>query len=89
MSWAICNEGEGIIIPRPMYGGFILDIPARCGAIAVGAEYQDVGGYSGFDNVFVPEMNRKALEAAYAKALKKGVKCRALLISQYAFPMGW
>jgi aspartate/methionine/tyrosine aminotransferase len=40
LAWAICNEGEGIIIPQPFYGGFAVDMATRARGVFVPAPFQ-------------------------------------------------
>ena len=82
MTWALCDEGEGVIIPRPLYTGFRVDVPGRNRAVILPAAFQDIDGYKGFDDVFDPAVNAKALERAYEKAKQEGGKPKALIISK-------
>ena len=80
LAWALCNEGEGIIVPHPFYLGFSVDIPTRARAVIVHAHFQTLEDYKGFDDVFDPAMNIKALEAALQGAQQEGIKVRAVLL---------
>jgi len=82
LAWAICNEGEGIIVPHPFYLGFAVDIPTRARAVIVPALFQTLEGYKGFDDVFDPQMNIKSLEMALKGAEEKGVKVRGVLLTK-------
>jgi len=82
LTWALCNEGEGIIIPQPFYLGFATDIPARARGVIVPAEFQSIEAYRGFDDVFDAGMNVKALEAALKGAEEKGTRVRAVLLTK-------
>ncbi|KAL1843051.1 hypothetical protein VTJ49DRAFT_3186 [Mycothermus thermophilus] len=88
LAWAILNEGEGIIIPQPFYSGFAVDIPTRAHGVIVPLEFQKLKEYSGFDDVFDPAMNVKALEAALEGAKEKGIKVRAVLVTNPHNPLG-
>lgn len=81
--WATCNEGDGIIIPRPLYNGFRIDVQHRTGAVVVEADYCDLDDYTSADDVFDPFMNKKALERALQTAQSKGIRVRAVLIAKY------
>jgi bifunctional pyridoxal-dependent enzyme with beta-cystathionase and maltose regulon repressor activities len=80
--WAICNEGDGVIIPQPLYAGFQLDVSGRSRAVLVPAPFQDVQGYQGLDDIFDPKMNRKAFEKAYEKAMSDGITPRAVILTK-------
>jgi aspartate/methionine/tyrosine aminotransferase len=82
LAWAICNEGEGIIVPHPFYLGFAVDIPTRARAVIVPALFQTLEDYKGFDDVFDAQMNIKSLETALKEAKEKGIKVRAVLLTK-------
>lgn len=71
------------MIPKPYYNGFTVDITHRSGAQLVGVDYDDMPGYTCLDDLFRPDINREALEAALSKAKASGIRVRALIISQY------
>ncbi|RJE19305.1 hypothetical protein PHISCL_08362 [Aspergillus sclerotialis] len=73
LSWAICNEGEGIMVPQPFYNGFLVDTLNRSNARLVGVTYDGVEGYKDLDDLFCPAVNRKAIEAAFRKAQEEGI----------------
>ncbi|EWY84341.1 hypothetical protein FOYG_14093 [Fusarium oxysporum NRRL 32931] len=80
--FAICNPGDGILIPEPFYNGFKIDITHRSDAHIVGVTYDNLEGYSSLDDVFKPGMTRMALEGALQRAYGQGIKPRAVLISK-------
>ncbi|TQW07336.1 aspartate aminotransferase [Cordyceps javanica] len=82
LAWATCNDGEGILVPLPLYNGFTVDILNRSNARVVGITYTDIEEYSGIDSIFLPDLNTRALEAALCRANKEGITLRALLISK-------
>lgn len=84
LTWAVCDEGEGIMIPQPFYNGFSVDVLNRSLGRVVPVPYHGIDGYTSLEDVFDPENNEKALERALSKAQHAGIKVRALLISQYA-----
>jgi hypothetical protein len=83
LTWAICNDGEGIITPAPFYTGFKPMSNVRAGGVLIIAEFKGLDGYRGLDSVFEPGMNARALERAMLKAQREGIKVRAVLISKY------
>ncbi|KAH8898013.1 PLP-dependent transferase, partial [Thozetella sp. PMI_491] len=82
MAWAICDEGDGILIPLPLYNGFQVDITSRSNVQVIGISYEEIEGYSDMDDIFRPDVNRKAVEASLRNAEDRGIKIRALLISK-------
>lgn len=64
------------------YNGFDIEILHRSNARVVGITYHDIDGYTDLDDVFRPDMNRKALQSALEKATQEGIKIRALMISK-------
>ncbi|CCT61193.1 hypothetical protein IAQ61_004988 [Plenodomus lingam] len=88
LTWAICNEGEGIITPAPFYTGFKAMNALRAGGVLIPAFFKSVEGYRGLDDVFDPDMNLKALEKTLLRATQDGVTVRAVLISNPHNPLG-
>jgi hypothetical protein len=83
VAWAICDEGDGILIPQPFYNGFSFDLLNRSNARIIGVPYKGIEGYQDLDDLFRPGVNRNALEAALQEAKDTGIRVRALLISKY------
>ncbi|KAK4237343.1 putative aminotransferase [Achaetomium macrosporum] len=88
LAWSICNEGEGIIIPQPFYMGFAVDIPTRARGVIVPALFHPLEDYRGLDDVFDSGMNIKALESALRGAEEKGIRIRAVLLTNPHNPLG-
>ncbi|PHH75741.1 hypothetical protein CDD82_4307 [Ophiocordyceps australis] len=86
LAWSICNDGEGIIVPVPFYTGFKPATSTRARGVLVPASIQSVGKYQCLDDVFDPEINRKALEDALLRATQNGVKVRAVMLTKYEIP---
>lgn len=82
LTWAICNEGEGILIPAPYYNGFQIDLTSRSGAKVINVIYDKIEGFSSLDDMFDSGINMKALEVALDKSKQNGIEPRALLISK-------
>lgn len=82
LTWAVCNEEDGIIVPLPYYTGFRPAVKERSRGVLIPAEFQGLDGYRGLDDIFEPETNRKALERALAKSVQNGIKARAVLLSK-------
>ena len=83
LTWAVCNEGDGIIVPRPYYTGFRPAVKERSRGVLIPAAFHCLDGYRGLDDIFEPQTNRIALERALSEAAQKGVKARAVLLSKY------
>jgi hypothetical protein len=83
LTWSICNEGEGIIVPLPFYTGFNPAVQERSRGVLIQASFQSLEGYHSLDDVFSPVIIQQALEGALQKAASNGVKIRAVLISKY------
>ncbi|KAJ4289459.1 hypothetical protein N0V88_006940 [Collariella sp. IMI 366227] len=88
LAWTLCNDGEGIIIPQPFYTGFAVDLPTRSRAVIVPALFQTLDEYKGFDDVFDPAMSIKAMEKALQDAEARGVKVKAVLLTNPHNPLG-
>ncbi|EXA34374.1 hypothetical protein FOVG_14358 [Fusarium oxysporum f. sp. pisi HDV247] len=86
--WAICDEGDAILIPLPLYNGFNVDVFNRSNVRVIGVSYTGVKGYSTLDDLFDPKVNRRAIEIALHKARLDGSRPQALLISHPHNPLG-
>lgn len=84
LTWCLCDEGEGLLCPRPVYTGFSNDIPTRSRGTLVGVSFQEEDGSYNLDAVFDAEANVRALEQALRESEAKGVKTRAVIITKYA-----
>ncbi|GLA52791.1 hypothetical protein AnigIFM63604_009670 [Aspergillus niger] len=58
VTFAICNEGDGILIPQPLYNGFKVDILNRSNVRVVGVKYEGIEGFTGLDDLFLPDVNK-------------------------------
>lgn len=83
LAWSICNEGEGIMVPQPFYNGFSFDVLNRSNVKLLGVTYASTPGYKDLEDVFNPEVNKRALEDSLQKAKEAGITVRALLISKW------
>ena len=61
---------------------FKLDMLNRASVQVVGIQFRGIEGVEDLDDLFRPDVNRKALEIALQKARKAGINIRALLISK-------
>ncbi|KAG9569391.1 hypothetical protein KCU71_g2259, partial [Aureobasidium melanogenum] len=86
--WSICDEGDGILIPQPFYNGFSVDVLNRSGGRIIEVPYGQVHGTLDLEDIFDPEINKKALEVAYVNAMQQGINVRALMISHPHNPLG-
>lgn len=81
--FAIADEGEGVLIPRPYYAAFEFDLKARAALtilpVALRRGSSEAAGYCP-----TPD----ALEAAYSAAVRRGITPRALLLSSPNNPLG-
>lgn len=81
-TWCICNEGEGVLVPRPLYTGFTNDIPTRSRGKVVPVSFAREDGSFECGDVFDSEANVRALEAARSKAEAEGTTVKAVLITK-------
>lgn len=83
--WSICSDGEGILIPQPLYTGFQVDVQSRSKGLIVPVSFAEARScqQNDLDKVFDQEANRSALETALAKCREKGIVVRAVLITKY------
>lgn len=83
LEWSLCNDGEGILTPLPLYNGFIFDALNRSNVRIIGVSYDGISGCESLDDIFSPSVNELALNRALEQAQRDGIRIRALLISKY------
>jgi aspartate/methionine/tyrosine aminotransferase len=80
MFWTLCDEGEGVLLGRPMYGGFANDMKARSKVNLVDVSLK------GYDAFSVEAVSR--YEEELIKAEKNGIKVRMLVLCTPHNPLG-
>ena len=80
MFWCLCDEGEGILIGRPLYGGFANDLKVRGKCKLLDVSLKGVDAYS---KEAVEMYEEKILQAE-----KEGVKARVLVLCTPHNPLG-
>ncbi|KAF2159607.1 hypothetical protein M409DRAFT_37907 [Zasmidium cellare ATCC 36951] len=75
-----CDEGDAIMLGRPVYGAFFRDLTTRTG---VKLEYISVGDTDQFGPECVP-----AFEAGFDAARERGINIKALMICNPHNPLG-
>lgn len=90
LTWCICGDGEGILIPQPLYTGFQVDVQMRSRGVIVPVGFKDVEGFGemGLDGVFDKGMNGIALQKALEDSQREEVPIRAVLITKYVLLSG-
>lgn len=78
--WTLCDEGEGVLIGKPSYGGFVTDMTARSKLTPIHVSLQGVDPFS------IAAVQRYEEELLIAEA--SGIKVRVLLISTPHNPLG-
>ena len=78
--WSLCDEGDGVLIGKPQYGGFANDmsIKAKCKLVAVSLK--------GIDPFSKDALSR--FEEELLKAKNEGTKVRALVLCTPHNPLG-
>ncbi|KAJ3078117.1 hypothetical protein HK102_004724, partial [Quaeritorhiza haematococci] len=79
LTMVLCDPGEGIIIPTPMYGGFDMDIKRRPGVHIVPAVTKDKNNF---------ELKLEDIEDALNQAENDNIVVRAVLLVNPMNPMG-
>ena len=79
ISFALCEEGEGILIPAPYYSGFNADLRARARVVPIPVPLSSTDGY---------ELSVSAFQQALAEARHSGIRVRAILLSSPNNPLG-
>lgn len=88
LTWSICADGEGILLPQPLYTGFQVDIPTRSRGVIVPVPFSVIEGYCNRDDVFNAKVNELAFEQAFQESEKKGIKIKAALVTNPHNPLG-
>ena len=78
--WSLCDEGDGVLIGKPLYGGFENDLHARAKATLIAVSLK---GYDPFSKEAV-----KRYEEELIKAQERGVKARILVLCTPHNPIG-
>jgi 1-aminocyclopropane-1-carboxylate synthase len=78
--WALLDEGEGVLIGRPLYGGFIGDMSVRSKVQPIGVSLKGLDPFSA-------EAVRR-YEEALLEAKNEGVKVKMLLLCTPHNPLG-
>jgi aspartate/methionine/tyrosine aminotransferase len=82
-TWCICNEGEGILFPAPLYTGFTNDVPTRSRGKLIPVQFRREDGTLDLNDVFDPQANTTCLERALGEAQRDGIRVRAVMITKY------
>lgn len=85
LAFSLADEGEGLLIPSPFYGSFLLDLQSRSRVIPFPVELSSKIG-PGETQPF--ELTVARLESALKKASEQGVKIRGLLLCNPNNPLG-
>lgn len=85
LAFSLADEGEGLLIPCPFYGSFLLDLQSRSRVIPFPVELSSKVG-PGETQPF--ELTVTRLESALKKATEQGVKIRGLLLCNPNNPLG-
>jgi aspartate/methionine/tyrosine aminotransferase len=88
LSWAICNEGDGIFVPQPLYTAFTTDFHTRNRAHMIPVPFQGLPGYRRVEDIFEEHLNIAALERAMSNTLAKGIRPRGFLLTNPHNPLG-
>ncbi|KAL2068315.1 hypothetical protein VTL71DRAFT_16413 [Oculimacula yallundae] len=90
LTWSICEEGEGILLPQPLYAGFRVDIPRRSRGVIVPVSFYGIegAGDGSLNDVFDAHVNEIAFERALKKSESHGVKIKAVVLTNPHNPLG-
>jgi 1-aminocyclopropane-1-carboxylate synthase len=78
--WTLCNEGDGVLVGRPAYGGFLTDMTARSKLTPIHVSLKGIDPFS------VQAVNR--YEEELLRYERKGVKVRMLVLCTPHNPLG-
>jgi aspartate/methionine/tyrosine aminotransferase len=78
--WTLCDTGDGVLIGRPCYGGFVPDMSVRSGCTPIPVSLK---GLDPFSKEAVVRYEEELLEAK-----KRGVRVRVLVLCTPHNPLG-
>jgi 1-aminocyclopropane-1-carboxylate synthase len=78
--WTLCDKGDGVLIGRPCYGGFVPDMSVRSQCVPV---MVNLKGIDPFSAAAVVRYEEELLEAQ-----KRGVRVRVLVLCTPHNPLG-
>jgi aspartate/methionine/tyrosine aminotransferase len=78
--WTLCDEGDGVLIGKPLYGGFVNDMQTRAKVKLIAVSLKD---YDAFSKEAVVRY-----EEELQNAEKEGIKVRALVLCTPHNPLG-
>ncbi|KAK3651451.1 hypothetical protein LTR56_005593 [Elasticomyces elasticus] len=88
VTWCICDEGEGILFPAPLYTGFTNDLPTRSRGKLLPVSFRREDGTLDLDDIFDATANTRCMERALVQAKRNGVKVKAVMITNPHNPLG-
>ncbi|KAK5705782.1 hypothetical protein LTR17_021371 [Elasticomyces elasticus] len=88
LTWCICDEGEGILFPAPLYTGFTNDLPTRSRGKLLPVSFRRDDGTLDLDDIFDATANTRCMERTLAQAKQNGVKVKAVMITNPHNPLG-
>ncbi|KAK3666140.1 hypothetical protein LTR22_003146 [Elasticomyces elasticus] len=88
VTWCICDEGEGILFPAPLYTGFTNDLPTRSRGKLLPVSFRRDDGRLDLDDIFDATANTRCMERALVQAKQNGVKVKAVMITNPHNPLG-
>ncbi|KAK4900771.1 hypothetical protein LTR27_001950 [Elasticomyces elasticus] len=88
VTWCICDEGEGILFPAPLYTGFTNDLPTRSRGKLLPVSFRREDGTLDLDDIFDATANTRCMERALVQAKQNGVKVKAVMVTNPHNPLG-
>lgn len=82
VAWSLCDDGDGILFPQPLYTGFNNDVRARARVKIVQVPFARPDGPVRLEALFDPEANVAALERAWKRSVDEGIAVKAVMITK-------
>lgn len=82
LTWSLCDEGEGILFPQPLYTGFRNDVPTKSRGKVIPVPHVRDDGSVVLDDIFDAAASVRNLEKALQDSQKNGIKAKAVMITK-------
>ncbi|KAF8475714.1 pyridoxal phosphate-dependent transferase [Kalaharituber pfeilii] len=84
LMWGICNEGDGVLIGRPVYAGFVTDLQSRSKAVPIPVAFGNIDPFS----IEALKCYKEHLDKFNEEAKGKENRVKAIILTNPHNPLG-